>query len=113
MVSSPALALTLLFASAVLATPVFRSTDQSLLKVELFATDENAVIEAAVTNTGTTDLSVLKLGSILDDSNAPIKKVSVFNAGMHTPLPNLLPSPLYIYIYIHGNLCLHMYVCVV
>jgi len=67
-----------LLAASALCSPISLSTEGSPLIVELSATDKNAVIEAAVSNVGSSDLSVLKTGSILDTSETPIKKVSVF-----------------------------------
>ncbi len=70
-----------LLAASALGSPISLSTEGSPLIVELSATDKNAIIEAAVSNIGSSDLSVLKTGSILDTSETPIKKVSVFNDG--------------------------------
>lgn len=64
------------------AAPVDIEKRDSHLKVTLAATAENAVVEATITNTGSTDLTVLKLGSILADS--PIKKVKVLSGGMES-----------------------------
>lgn len=47
----------------------------------------NAALKAILTNTGTTDLSFLKLGTILDDS-ASVRKVAVVKNGDSSPSPN-------------------------
>ncbi|KAI5814853.1 deuterolysin metalloprotease family protein [Pyronema omphalodes] len=72
MVAFFSLGLALLAAFAA-ATPIEKRN--SPLKVELAPTSENAVVQATITNTGSSDLRVLKPGSILSD--APIRKLEV------------------------------------
>lgn len=52
---------------------------RGVIKVNLEQTG-NAALKAIFTNTGTTDLSFLKLGTILDD-NAKARKVAVVKNG--------------------------------
>lgn len=70
------------------AAPLDITKRDSPIKVTLAATKENGVVEASVTNTGATDLTILKLGSIFADE--PIEKLKVSSGGR-----NLQSSPLY------------------
>ena len=64
-----------LFASAVAALSVDLTRRGSPLDVQIEVVDNTNVV-ATITNTGTTDLKVLRTGSILDD--AALEKSQVF-----------------------------------
>jgi deuterolysin len=60
-------------------SPVTLETRAPALDLTLAPTADNAKVLATLTNTGASDLSLLKYGTFLD--SAPVQKVSVHSAG--------------------------------
>ncbi|KAL7273363.1 hypothetical protein RUND412_003783 [Rhizina undulata] len=81
MVSSSFLSLGIaFFAALTTAFPVNIERRDSPLKVLLSASSQNAVVHAEITNTGSSDLSLLSYGSIL--ASKPVEKVEVYLDGI-------------------------------
>jgi hypothetical protein len=70
-----------LFAAVANASPLAQQSAAGNLRVTLERVD-NTVVTAKITNTGDSDLNVLKIGSILDDDEN-VEKARVFAGGMY------------------------------
>lgn len=93
-----------LLAAFTMASPTEIHRRDSPLAVVLTASQQLAAVDAGITNTGATDLSLLTYGSILSD--APVEKVIVSLDGMYQYGGRLIPGLSYKQLLISPGMCI-------